>query len=91
MKLTDDDYRQLAEQCAAQDWGRIGRDGEMVYVSMYTHVEYDQHELSLTGGHIPVYAECNVIYVDLNAADGSEAEVDTGRIEEETYKLLMQY
>lgn len=91
MILSDDDYRQLAEQCATQDWGRIGRDGEMVYVSMYTHVEYDQHELSLTGGHIPVYAECNVIYVDFDTADGSEVEVDTGRIEEETYKLLMKY
>lgn len=91
MTLSDDDYRQLAEQCATQDWGRIGRDGEMVYVSMYTHVEYDQHELSLTGGHIPVYAECNVIYVDFDTADGSEVEVDTGRIEEETYKLLMKY
>ena len=91
MTLTDDDYRELAAQCAVQDFGRIDRDGEMVYVSMYTHVEYDQHELSLTGGLVPVCAECNVIYVDFDTADGSEVEVDTVRIEEETYKLLMQY
>lgn len=91
MKLTDDDYRQLAEQCATQDWGRIDRAGGMVYVSMYTHVEYDQHELSLTGGHIPVYAECNVIYVDFDTSDCSEVEVDTGRIEEEVFNILMQY
>lgn len=91
MTLTDDDYRELAAQCAVQDFGRIDRDGEMVYVSMYTHVEYDQHELSLTGGLVPVYAECNVIYVDLDTADGSEVEVDTGRIEEEVFNILMQY
>lgn len=87
MKLTDDDYRQLAEQCATQGWGRIDRDGEMVYVSMYTHVEYDQHELSLTGGHIPVYAE---VYVT-NVFCDEDTEVDTARIEELTYDILMQY
>lgn len=91
MKLTDDDYRQLAEQCAAQDFGRVERNDEMVHVRVDTYVEYDQHELSLTGGHIPVYAECNIIDVDFDTADGSEVEVDTVRIEEETYKLLMQY
>lgn len=90
MKLTDDDYRQLAEQCATQDFGRVERNGETVYVSMYTHVEYDQHELSLTGGLVPIYAECNVIYVDFDTADGSEVEVDTGRIEEEVFNILMQ-
>lgn len=89
MILSDDDYIYLATQCAMQDFGRVDRDGEMVYVSMYTHVEYDQHELSLTGGHIPVYAECNVIYVDFDTADGSEVEVDTSRIEKQTYELLM--
>jgi hypothetical protein len=90
MTLSDDDYIYLATQCATQDWGRIDHDGGMVYVSMYTHVEYDQHELSLTGGHIPVYADCNVIYVDFDTADGSEVEVDTGRIEEEVFNILMQ-
>lgn len=87
MKLTDDDYRQLAEQCAAQDFGRVERNGETVYVSMYTHVEYDQHELSLTGGHIPVYAECNVT----NVFCDEDTEVDTTRIEEEVFNILMQY
>lgn len=91
MKLTDDDYRQLAEQCAAQDFGRVERNDEMVHVRVDTYVEYDQHELSLTGGHIPVYAECNVIYVDFDTADGSEVEVDIARLEEETYNILMQY
>lgn len=87
MKLTDDDYRSLAVQCATQDWGRIDRDGEMVYVSMYTHVEYDQQELSLTGGHIPVYAEARV--KDVCCENGTE--VDTGRIEKEVFNILMQY
>lgn len=87
MILSDDDYIYLATQCATQDWGRIDRDGGMVYVSMYTHVEYDQHELLLTGGHIPVYAEARVKDVCCE----NDTEVDTGRIEEETYKLLMQY
>ena len=31
MTLTDDDYRELAAQCAVQDFGRIDRDGEMVW------------------------------------------------------------
>ena len=87
MTLTDDDYRELAAQCAVQDFGRIDRDGEMVYVSMYTHVEYDQHELSLTGGHIPVYAEARVKDVCCE----NDTEVDTGRIEEEVFNILMQY
>lgn len=89
MKLTDDDYRQLAEQCATQDYGRIERDGETVYVSMDVYVDCDEREKSATGGHVPVYAECNVIDVDFDTADGSEVEVDTAMIEEETYKLLM--
>ena len=87
MKLTDDDYRQLAEQCAAQDFGRVERNDEMVHVRVDTYVEYDQHELSLTGGHIPVYAE---VYVT-NVFCDEDTEVDTARIEQEVFNILMQY
>lgn len=91
MKLTDDDYRELAAQCAVQDFGRIDRDGEMVYVSMDVYVDYDPLEEELTGGHIPVSAECHVKDFDSDTADFSDVEFDRGKLEEMTYDILMQY
>lgn len=91
MTLTDDDYRELAAQCAVQDFGRIDRDGEMVYVSMDVYVDYDPLEEQLTGGHIPVLAECRVKDFDFETADGSEVDFDPDRLEEITYDILMQY
>ena len=90
MTLTDDDYRSLATQCAAQDFGRIDRDGEMVYVSMDVYVDYDPLEERLTGGRIPVCAECHVKDFDFDTADGSEVDFDPDRLEEITYDILMQ-
>ena len=90
MKLTDDDYRELAVQCAIQDFGRIDRDGEMVYVSMDVYVDYDPLEEQLTGGHIPVLAECRVKDFDFETADGSEVDFDASKLEEMTYDILMQ-
>lgn len=91
MTLTDDDYRSLAAQCAAQDFGRIDRDGEMVYVSMDVYVDYDPLEEELTGGHIPVCAECHVKDFDFDTADGSDVDFDEYKLEEMTYDILMQY
>ena len=91
MKLTDDDYRSLAAQCAVQDFGRIDRDGEMVYVSMDVYVDYDPLEEQLTGGHIPVSAECHVKDFDFETEDGSEVDFDPYKLEEITYDILMQY
>ena len=91
MTLTEDDYRSLAAQCAVQDFGRIDRDGEMVYVSMDVYVDYDPLEEQLTGGHIPVLAECHVKDFDYDTADGSEVELDEYRLEEMTHEILMQY
>ena len=91
MTLTDDDYRELAAQCAVQDFGRIDRDGEMVYVSMDVYVDYDPLEERLTGGHIPVCAECHVKDFDFETADGSDVDFDPYRLEEITYDILMQY
>ena len=91
MKLTDDDYRSLAAQCAVQDFGRIDRDGEMVYVSMDVYVDYDPLEEQLTGGHIPVLAECRVKDFDFETADGSEVDFDASKLEEMTYDILMKY
>ena len=91
MTLTDDDYRSLAAQCAVQDFGRIDRDGEMVYVSMDVYVEYNPLEEQLTGGHIPVCAECHVKDFDFDTADGSEVDFDEYKLEEMTYDILMQY
>lgn len=90
MTLTDDDYRELAAQCAVQDFGRIDRDGEMVYVSMDVYVDYDPLEEELTGGHIPVSAECHVKDFDFETADGSDVDFDPDRLEEITYDILMQ-
>ena len=89
MKLTDDDYRELAAQCAVQDFGRIDRDGEMVYVRMDVYVDYDVEEY--TDGHIPVCAECHVKDFDSETVDGSEVELDEYRLEEMTHEILMQY
>lgn len=91
MKLTNDDYRELAVQCAVQDFGRIDRDGEMVYVRMDVFVDYDPLEEQLTGGHIPVLAECHVKDIDFDTVDGSKVELDEYRLEEMTYNILMQY
>ena len=91
MTLTDDDYRELAAQCAVQDFGRIDRDGEMVYVSMDVYVDYDPLEEELTGGHIPVCAECHVKDFDFETADGSDVDFDPYKLEEITYDFLMQY
>lgn len=91
MKLTDEDYWSLAEQCARDDFGRIDRDDEMVYVTMETFIEYDELERRLTGGIIPKSALCTVIDVDFDTKDGSEVEVDTRRIEKMTLDILMQY
>lgn len=91
MKLTDDDYRELAVQCAVQDFGRIDKGGETVYVSMDVFVDYDPLEERLTGGHIPVAAKCRVKDFDYDTADGSEVELDEYRLEEMTHEILMQY
>lgn len=91
MTLTDDDYRELAAQCAVQDFGRIDRDGEMVYVSMDVYVDYDPLEEQLTGGHIPVCAECHVKDFDFETADGSDIELDEYRLEEMTTEILKTY
>ena len=91
MTLTDDDYRELAAQCAVQDFGRIDRDGEMGYVSMDVFVDYDPLEEELTGGHIPVLAECHVKDFDFETEDGSDIELDEYRLEEMTHEILMQY
>lgn len=91
MKLTDDDYRKLAAQCAVQDSGRIDKDGGTVYVSMDIFVDYDPLEEQLTGGHIPVLAECHVKDIDFGTADFSDVEFDRGKLEEMTYDILMQY
>lgn len=87
MVLNDDDYRQLAEQCADKDWGRIDRNGESVTVDMNIQVEYDPLEEELSGGHIPTVVECYVT----NVESDTDVDVDTARIEELTYDLLMQY
>ena len=89
MTLTDDDYRKLAAQCAVQDFGRIDRDGESVYVSMDVFVDYDIEED--TGGHIPVCAECRVLFFDSDTEDGSDVELDEYRLEEMTHEMLMNY
>lgn len=91
MTLTEDDYYSLAAQCAVQDFGRIDRDGETVYVRMDVYVDYDPLEEKLTGGHIPVCAECHVKYFDFETADGSDVDFDPDRLEEITYDILMQY
>ena len=91
MTLNDDDYRELAVQCAVQDFGRIDRNGEMVYVLMDVDVDYDPLEEELTGGHIPVSAECHVKDFDFETADGSDVDFDPDRLEEITYDILMQY
>lgn len=91
MKLTDDDYRSLAVQCAVQDFGRIDKGEESLYVSMDVFVDYDMHEYELTGGHIPVSAECHVKDFDFETADGSDVDFDPDRLEEITYDILMKY
>lgn len=91
MKLTDDDYRSLAVQCAVQDFGRIDKDGGTVYVSMDVFVDYDLLEEELTGGHIPVLAECHVKDFDFETEDGSEVEFDEYRLEEMTTEILKTY
>lgn len=91
MTLTDDDYLELAAQCAVQDFGRIDRDGGTVYVSMDVFVDYDPLEEQLTGGHIPVLAECHVKYIDFDTVDGSEVELDEYRLEEMTTEILKTY
>lgn len=91
MILTDDDYMELASQCAVQDFGRIDRDGEMVYVRMDVYVDYDPLEEQLTGGHIPVLAECHVKTVDYDTVDGSDVEFDAYKLEEMTHEFLMRY
>lgn len=93
MKLTNDDYLSLASQCAVQDFGRIDRDGEMVYVSMDVYVDYDVEDdyFNGTGGHIPVYAECRVKDFDYETDDGSEVELDEYKLEVMTHEFLMQY
>ena len=91
MKLTNDDYLSLASQCAVQDFGRIDRDGEMVYVRMDVFVDYDPLEEQLTGGHIPVLAECHVKDIDFDTVDGSDVELDEYKLEEMTHEILMQY
>lgn len=89
MILTDDDYMELASQCAVQDFGRIDRDGEMFYVSMEVHVDYDVEED--TNARTPVCAECHVKDFDSETVDGSDVEFDEYKLEEMTHELLMQY
>ena len=91
MTLTEDDYRSLAAQCAVQDFGRIDKDGGTVYVSMDVFVDYDPLEEQLTGGHIPVLAECRVKDFDYDTADDSDVEFDASELEEMTYETLMRY
>lgn len=93
MTLTEDDYYSLAAQCAVQDFGRIDRDGETVYVRMDVDVEYEVEDdyFNGTGAHIPVCAECRVKDFDCETADGSDVDFDPDRLEEITYDILMQY
>lgn len=93
MKLTDDDYRELASQCAVQDFGRIDRAGESVYVSMDVTVDYEEEDdyFTGTGGRIPTCAGCRVTDFAYDTADGSEVELDEYRLEEMTHEILMQY
>ena len=90
MTLTDDDYRSLAAQCAIEESGRIDRNGETFYVSMDVYVDYDPLERRLTGGLIPVCAECHVKDFDFETADGSDVDFDEYKLEEMTYDILMQ-
>lgn len=91
MKLTDNDYLSLASQCAVQDFGRIDRAGESVYVSMDVFVDYDPLEEQLTGGMIPRCAECHIKDFDYDTVDGSDVELDEYKLEEMTHEILMQY
>lgn len=91
MKLTNDDYRCLASQCAVQDFGRIDKGDGSVYVSMDVYIDYDPREEELTGGHIPVVAECHVKTVDYDTLDGSDVELDEYKLEEMTTEILMKY
>lgn len=89
MTLIDDDYRELAAQCAVQDFGRIERDGMEVYVGMDVFADYDVEED--TGGRIPVCAECRVTDFDFDTEDGSDVELDECKLEEMTHDMLMYY
>ena len=91
MILTDDDYWELASQCAVGESGRIDRDGEMFYVSMEVHVDYDVEEDTNARARTPVCASCRVTDFDSDTADFSDVEFDSGRLEEMTYDILMQY
>ena len=89
MKLTDDDYRELAVQCAVQDFGRIDRDGESVYISADIFVDYDTEKY--TGGKIPRCAEVEIKDVDWDTVDGSDVDVNIDRLESLIYEYLMMY
>ena len=93
MTLTDDDYRELAAQCAVQDFGRIDRSWGSVYVRMDVFVDYEREDdyYNGTGGSIPVSAECRVIDFDYDTVDGSDVEFDASELEEMTYETLMRY
>lgn len=93
MTLTDDDYRELARQCCAQDFGCIERGGEEFRVSVDTDVDYDCEDgcFNGTGADIPRDARCRVLWCDSYTADGSEVDFDPQRLEEAVYDMLMEY
>ena len=90
MTLTDDDYRSLAAQCAIEESGRIDRNGETFYVSMDVYVDYDPLERRLTGGLIPVCAECSVNDYSFDTLEDADIDFDAAKLEEMTYDILMQ-
>lgn len=48
MILTNEDYKDLAAQCALNDFGRIDRNNESVYITANIFVDYELEEN--TGG-----------------------------------------
>ncbi len=91
--LTEDDYRELAEQCVAQDFGHIERPWGEVNVTMDIDVEFRREDdyFSGTGGAIPVRAECRVKECDACTDDGVAVEVDEWQLEELAHGMVMQY
>ena len=89
--LTVGQLRALLSEASPRVEERADDDGEMVYVRMDVYVEYDPMEEELTGGHIPVCAECHVKDFDCDTADGSDVDFDEYKLEEMTYDILMQY
>lgn len=93
MKLTDDDYRELAVQCCAQDFGTVERGGEEFRVAVSTDVDYQCEDdyFDGTGGQIPTCATVRVLWYDSYTDDGSEVDFDPQKLEEIIYNKLMEW